>query len=167
MTPIQLPRVDDLCEIANQVLKSHGDVWFFKADHKDAYRQVPLRPADAPAAVITLKNPQSGHVFGFVPKTLVFGSASAVLGYNLVARAAQSLFVRFFKIPLICYFDDFAGAGSSEEESRLVLACFNRMNALLGPKDEPRKRKGGSRNLVFGNHSKGARRGHFPGPSRG
>ena len=55
VAPIQQPRVDDLCEVGERVFKNHGAVWLFKAGHKDAYRQLPLRPADATAAATSLK----------------------------------------------------------------------------------------------------------------
>ena len=140
-TPIMLPQIEDICTISEGLLAPlrcdvalGKDIYFFKGDHADAYKQAPLRPADAPAAVITLSHPDTREIQCFTARTLIFGSTSAVLGYCLISRTVQSLFVRFFQIPLISFFDDFIGACYSPNVCALALECFNALNILLGLK---------------------------------
>ena len=44
-----------------------------KADHADAYKQLPVTTNDEPAAVVTLRHPVDGEWYGFIPRTQLFG----------------------------------------------------------------------------------------------
>ena len=50
-----------------------------KADHADAYKQLPVATNDELAAAVTLKHPADGGWYGFIPHTHLFGSTAAVL----------------------------------------------------------------------------------------
>ena len=78
-----------------------------KADHADAYKQLPVATKDELAAVVTLKDLVDGQWYGFIPRTQLFGSTAAVLHYNCLSRVIASLACRILKIPCVGYYDDF------------------------------------------------------------
>ena len=81
--------------------------------------------------MVALRHPTSGKWFGFVTRTLVFGSVAAVLHYNILSRIWSALCCHLLGIPLVGYFDDFAAlirAGLAEE----ALRVFPRFCSLLG-----------------------------------
>ena len=130
-TPVNLPTVDTLAEIATLI--GGGDasgVAFWKAGHADAYKQLPLDPRRAGFCVIVAESP-GGERFCFRPRTLLFGSSLAVLGYNLVSRFLSCVFAIWFKLPCISFFDDFSGA-APKSLGRLPLECFEAFNEALG-----------------------------------
>ena len=79
-----------------------------KADHADAYKQLPLKKEDELTAVATLQSPEDEKCYGFIPKTQLFGSAAAVLRYNCLSRVIASLACRVLKLPCVGYCGDFA-----------------------------------------------------------
>ena len=109
-TPINLPSWD---HIANMCIffRKQGEtrpLAMAKADHADAYKQLPLKAEDEQAAVVTLQSPEDGKWYGFIPKTQLFGSTAAVLHYNCLSRVIASLACRILKLPCVGYYDDFA-----------------------------------------------------------
>ena len=131
-TPITLPSVDELGEIVTIVAGPGGKPCdLFKADHKSANKQIPVSPAHARFTVVVLECPKTGNSMCFVPNTLVFGSITAVLGYNVVARPVASLFARFFRAPAVIYYDDFCGA-VPQGLGGLALHCFKLLSGLMG-----------------------------------
>ena len=68
-----------------------------KADHADAYKQLPVTTKDELAAVVTLKDLVDGKWCGFIPRTQLFGSTAAVLHYNCLSRVIASLACRILK----------------------------------------------------------------------
>ena len=69
------------------ILTKDGCEWrLIKADREAAYKQPPIAPADQWAEIVALRRPNSGKLLGFVARTLVFGSVSAVLRYNALSR---------------------------------------------------------------------------------
>ena len=106
------------------------DLSFWKADHRDAYKQLPIRQDHAGYCVVVLKGPD-GVAYGFRPKTLLFGSNVAVVEYNAVSRFVSVLYTKVFGLPCISFFDDFAGVAHKELGS-LPLECFEELNEALG-----------------------------------
>ena len=49
-----------------------------KAAHKDAYKQLSARGDHGMLAVVTLKDPASGKMRGFIPRTQLFGATAVV-----------------------------------------------------------------------------------------
>ena len=80
-----------------------------KADHADAYKQLPLDPGYANLTIVALRNPKSGKWFAFTPKVLLFGAVSAVARYNCYSRLLAVLMNLVLRIPVLNYFDDFGG----------------------------------------------------------
>ena len=74
-----------------------------KADHADAYKQLPVTTKDEPAAAVTLRHPVDGEWYGFIPHTQLYGSTAAVLHYNCLSRVIASLTCRVLRIPCIRY----------------------------------------------------------------
>ena len=136
-TPIRLCCVGDLLEVADRVSSTDGRCAFFKADHKDAFKQLPLRKGHGDLFRIILRGPHDGSLYMFKPRRLVFGATLSVLGYNLVSRTIQSIFTRLARVPLISYYDDFAGTSRPGGE-REGLEVFKELNAAIGTslKDE-------------------------------
>ena len=74
-TPINPPSWDQIAQMcALYYLK--GDrrpLAMAKADHADAYKQLPVTTKDELAAAVTLKDPVGGEWYGFIPHTQLFG----------------------------------------------------------------------------------------------
>ena len=131
-TPINLPSWGHIAQIcALYYLK--GDrrpLAMAKADHADAYKQLPATTEDELAAAVTLKNPAGGQWYGFVPHTQLFGSTAAALHYNCLSRVVASLACRVLKIPCVGYYDDF-GLISPECLIKDALGIFTSFNKAL------------------------------------
>ena len=80
----------------------------FKADHKAAYKQLPIDPSDQASAIVALRHPLGGKWYGFVTRTLIFGSVAAGLHYNVLSRILTALVNRYLDLSLVGYFSDFA-----------------------------------------------------------
>ena len=110
-----------------------------KVDHENAYKQLPVIPEHRKFSIIVARNPEDGRLFGAFPNQLMFGSVSAVQHYNVISRIIATLCVRVFRIPLVGYFDDYAGIVKNRiRESALEAVKF--MNHIFGfqtkdPKD--------------------------------
>ena len=108
-TPINLPSWDHIAQMCS-LYYLKGDrrpLAIAKADHADAYKQLPVATKDELAAVVTLKDLVDGRWYGFIPRTQLFGSTAAVLHYNCLSRVIASLACRILKIPCVGYYDDF------------------------------------------------------------
>ena len=91
----------------NQQWKGNSEKIVTKTvDLKSAYKQLAIHPAEQKRSVISVKNPETGEVFGFVSRTLPFGAAAAVLAFNRVARLIWRILI---EAGILCanYFDDF------------------------------------------------------------
>jgi hypothetical protein len=102
-----------------------------KADHKAAYKQLPLGQESRDFAWIAIQDPVSGKYSLHQAKTLIFGSTVAVLHYNCVSRILASLACRCLGIPCVGYFDDF-GFLIPEELGPDALHTFHEFNRILG-----------------------------------
>ena len=132
-TPVNLPTWDHFSAVIRS-FQERGlseNLAMAKADHRDAYKQLPVRDDHKMFAVVTLKEPDSGEMRGFVPQTQLFGATAAVLHYNTVSRVMASLAVRWLKIPCLGYFDDF-GIITTEMTVHEALNAFTKMNHILG-----------------------------------
>ena len=148
-TPNQLLSWDHISQLSQLMSEKGGDWSLFKADHESAYKQLPIRPADMKTAIIALKHPSSGKWFGFVTRTLIFGSIAAVLHYNVFSRILAELSIRCLGLPLVIYFDDFAAiirAQLGEEALRI----FTRFCSVLGITLKPGKSQVGGRIVFLG-----------------
>ena len=148
-TPNQLLSWDHISQISQLMAEKMGDWVLFKADHESAYKQLPIRPADMKTAIIALRNPATGKWFGFVTRTLVFGSIAAVLHYNVFSRILAELTIRCLGIPLVIYFDDFAAIIRAQLGEK-ALAIFTRFCSVLGITLKPGKSQVGSKIVFLG-----------------
>ena len=94
-----------------------------KADHKDAYKQLPVRGDPQCFAEVVLKDPPSGEIGGFIPKSQLAGAAAAALNYNAVSRAMATVAARWLRIPRMGYFDD-VGVITTESAIEEALRAF-------------------------------------------
>ena len=134
-----------------------GRGWaLLKADHADAYNQLPIAPADQARAAIALCRPKSWTLYGFTARTLMFRAKAAGLQYDAFSRLATALVNRLFGIPLICFPGDFAS-----HIPRLLGAKAQKVStssgAILGILPKPGKSEVGSRISFL------CLRGWFPG----
>ena len=81
-TPIALPTWGHISEMSKRIRGSMTAWGFFKADHKDAYKQLRLYQEYANLTLVALRRPTSEKWFAFVPKVLLFGAVSSVIHYN-------------------------------------------------------------------------------------
>ena len=101
-----------------------------KADRADAYKQLPLLRENEPGAVVTLRNPSDGLLYGLIPRSQLFGSAAAVLHYDCLSRVIASLTRSALKIPCVGYYDDF-GIVLPECSIKTALNVFASFNKAL------------------------------------
>ena len=64
-----------------------------KADHKDAYNQLPVCEEHRMLAVVTLKGPDPEEMRGLSPHTQLSGATAAVFYYDAVSREMATLAV--------------------------------------------------------------------------
>ena len=76
-------------------------------DLKAAYKQLARSPADAWASVLAVWNPVKACVEFYESVALPFGSVSAVMCFNRVARALRVIMARLFLLVNTNFFDDF------------------------------------------------------------
>ena len=73
-TPIKLVSWGHLTELTDRVGDKGRDWAFFKADHEAAYKQLPLDYGPAKLAAIALRSPVDQNWYGFLIRTMLFGS---------------------------------------------------------------------------------------------
>ena len=100
-----------------------------KADHADAYNQLPLDQGYANLTLVALSNPYSGKWFAFIPKVLSFGAVSEVIHYNCFSRLFAVLMNLTLRIPVLNYFNDF-GAVAPSDLGREALSVCERFSAF-------------------------------------
>ena len=148
-TPIKLAPRGHLAQLSS-IMAEQGDDWhLFKDDHEAAYKKLPIAPDDQQTAIVALRHPKSGNWFGFVARTLVFGSVADVLRYNVLPRIWAALCCRLLGIPLVGYFDGFAAlvrAGLAEEAIRV----FSRFCELSGLAMKPECHPSGTPRFSLG-----------------
>ena len=93
--------------MANHIRNSKVPWGFFKADQKDAYKQLLLDQEYVNLTLAALSSPVSGLWYAFVPRVLLFGAVSSVIHYNCFARIFSVLANRILGLPVFNYFDDF------------------------------------------------------------
>ena len=76
-------------------------------DLKAAYKQLARHPDDAWAAVLAVWNPDSNGVDFYESVALPFGSVSAVMCFNRMARALRIIMSKLFLLVDTNFFDDF------------------------------------------------------------
>eukprot|EP00435_Cladocopium_sp_Y103_P070065 s236_g34.t1 len=76
-------------------------------DLKAAYKQLARHPEDAWAAVLAVWNPSASQVEYFDSVALPFGSVSAVMSFNRMARALRIILAKLFMVVNTNFFDDF------------------------------------------------------------
>ena len=134
---VDLPSALTLAEVTSEAIRKNkeatGDrrIRFWKGDHRDAYKQLPLKPHHAAFCTVVAKNPQGGGVALFYPKVLLFGPSLAVTAYNAVSRLVSFLYAKIFGLPCIAFFDDFAGV-APESLGDTPLDLFIELNKLIG-----------------------------------
>ena len=76
-------------------------------DLANAYKQLPVHPADAGVSVIAVQQPSSERVHLYRALSLMFGETGAVYGFLRVSRALATLAARLFNLIVVEFFDDF------------------------------------------------------------
>ena len=130
-TPIQLVSWDHSAQLSQLCGGDSDESHLFKADHEAAYKQLPIAPSDQCTAIVAIRRPQSMKWFGFVTRTLVFGSVAAVIHYNILSGIWSTIFARPMLIPPLSYFGDFA-AFLRDGLAEKALSVFTRFCDILG-----------------------------------
>jgi len=124
-------------------------------DLKAAYKQLARHPEDSWASVLAVWCPEKGDVEFFDSVALPFGSVSAVMSFNRMARALRIIMAQLFLLVNTNFFDDFCQLEtlplcqnawetaemvmkllgwkiSTSEEKRLPFAaCFQMLGAVV------------------------------------
>ena len=127
---IDLPGVDTLAFMASELQAHHAKVGFWKCDHENAYKQIPVSVEHSNFCVVVAQG-YNGEWYCFKTNTVLFGSTLAVLSYNLCSRFISCLYTKWFGVPCIAFFDDFSGASPAGAEKECVEA-FLHLNEALG-----------------------------------
>jgi hypothetical protein len=132
---LSLPCADTLAELATRLAGGMASgqslpVGFWKSDHADAYKQIPVREDRADFCAVVAQG-RKGEWFCFRPRAILFGSKLAVLAYNVVSRFAPRLFSLWARCPCVAFFDDFAGVAPAGLEAQ-ALALFAKFNDAIG-----------------------------------
>ena len=99
-------------------------------DLTKAYRQLASHPDSARWCIVAAYCPLSRGVALFYQPVLAFGAASAVLGFNRVARALWHCGVSQFHLTWLNYFDDYPCVEVSELTASSVAASEGLMSLL-------------------------------------
>ena len=134
-TPNQLVSWGHLSQLSQLLSQGGGDWSLLKSDHGprsslQTAANWPLGPA--------FRHPSTHLWYGFVTRTLLFGSVEAVFHYNVLSRILAALTNRCLGIPPIAYFDDFAALIRRALGER-ALAASTRFCTLLGFQLNPKK----------------------------
>ena len=102
-TPIYFPAWDHFSSVIESlVAKWPGETLrFAKADHSEAYEQLPPAPDKGRLATVAPRNPESGDWVAIPPSTRLFGGATTVLQYDFLSKIIASLASRILAIPAI------------------------------------------------------------------
>ena len=130
-TPIELVTWEHVAELCRMVVDKKRSWGFFKADHASAYKQLPIGPNQAGYAIAAPKSPLDGKRYGFMPNSLMFGSAASVIHYNVFSRILVELVNGISGIHTVGYFDDFGGFAPIEL-TREALGIFSEFCEILG-----------------------------------
>ena len=130
-TPITLPPWDHISEMAKGIRGSKSERAFFKADRKDAYKQLLLDQEYANLTLVALWHPTSGQWFAFTRRVLLFGAVSAVIHYNCFAMIFSVLANKISGLPVFNYFGDF-GSLVPDMIRKAGLQVFLGFTAVLG-----------------------------------
>ena len=84
---------------------SQGRFGIAKAGHADAYEELPLNGGDDRAAVVNLRHPVDGELFGSIPRTQLYGATAAVIRYGGLSRVMSLFFRLELKPPRAGYQD--------------------------------------------------------------
>ena len=102
-----------------------------KADHGDAYKQLPVRGEHKMLAVATSQGPNSSKMRVSASEILVFRTSNAALRYKEVLRLVAKIALRWLRIPRHGYCGDF-GIATSESPTRRALPAFTDLNEISG-----------------------------------
>lgn len=83
LAPINLPTWGHFSSLIKLMIENipTTPLGFAKADHSEAYKQLPPCPDQRELAAITPRDPDSGEWRAFLPNTQLFGSITAALQY--------------------------------------------------------------------------------------
>ena len=123
LTPTILPTWDHISQLSKDVFNTLRKWSFLKADHADAYKQIPLDQGYANLTLVFLINPYSRKWFAFTHKVLLSGAVSAVIHYNCFSRLLAVLMNLALRIPVLNYFDDFGALVPFDLRREALSAC--------------------------------------------
>ena len=110
------------------------------SDHEAAYKHQPDFPPHSGLAAIALRSPGDKQLYGFTPRTHLFGSIATVLHNDVFSRLLVTLICNILGIPTVGYFSDFAplvpSAVSSEGQvdcGHAMLVILKNIKATIGP----------------------------------
>ena len=115
-----------------------------KADHRDDHKQLPARSDQECFAIVALRDPASGSMRGFAPKTQLFGATAAALNYNAVSRVMPTVAARWPGIQCMGYLEDF-GIITTESAIEEALRASTALNQILRFELEIEKSEFGTR----------------------
>ena len=106
-TPIKLPSWRRTSETPRPRANTEYDWAFSKSYYGAAYRQHSLCWEKRSRDSMALHTPSDGRMYGFMSRTVMFGSIAAALRGNVLSRILSEIVGRIFGIHRLRYFDDF------------------------------------------------------------
>ncbi|KAF4729887.1 hypothetical protein FOZ63_001643, partial [Perkinsus olseni] len=141
---VKLPEVDTTLDVVRAVWRAMGSappLVLWKRDHRDAYRQVPLRKEHRPYTTVVLRDPHDGRHKAFTHTVFPFGSVSSVTAYLRISMLLCHVARTVFGCVMQSYLDDFYVV-EPEETAASSYEIFGELNRLVGveikeEKDQP------------------------------
>ena len=148
-SPNTLPTWDIIAQQGYAIADQPRDWGIGVNDQESAYKHHPVRPEHADLDAVALRSPADGKLYGFTPRTQLFGSVASVMHYNIFSRVLVVIVNRALGIPAVCYVDDYAfldplslGVAS--------MGAFHQLTDLIAIKIEKRKCKFAQTNNYLG-----------------
>ena len=141
--PIKLPTRDHISQMCLDIKPPDRKWAFSKADHEEAYKQLPLAHSRKCIALVSTRKPVAFERMAFHPNALLFGDLASVLNYNCFPRLLSALFDLIIGIPLIGYFGHF-GARIPYGLSNDSLGAFAEFFTTLGIRLKTKRQRSGA-----------------------
>jgi hypothetical protein len=109
------------CKTSAEWSKGYGRLVGRVADLANAYKQLPVHPADASVSVVAVQEPRTMKVHLYRAFALMFGETGAVYAFLRISRALAAIASKLFHLIVVEFFDDFTQLEPQQsQESALI-----------------------------------------------
>ncbi|KAF4650976.1 hypothetical protein FOL47_000737, partial [Perkinsus chesapeaki] len=132
---VTLPELDTSIDVVKTIWRQHGEgddpeLALWKRDHRDAYRQIPVRATDQSVGTVLIRN-ADGEWVGYMHRVMPFGAVASVSGYLRLGMMLSHVMRVLFACPIQSYLDDYY-AIEYVETAESSFEVFGELNNVLG-----------------------------------